>query len=135
MLAFLGNLIWLIFGGFVAGIFYIIGGLLLHITIIGIPFGRQAIRFGTSVMLPFGKDVTRQEGSESFLAQVFNVIWLIFFGWEIALAHLTGGLIMAITIIGIPFARKHFQLIPVSLFPFSYTLDKPARSGMGFVKN
>lgn len=123
-MSLLGNIIWLIFGGFVAGIFYIIGGVLLHLTIIGIPFGRQAIRFGTSVMLPFGKDVVRQEGGDSFLSLVFNVIWLIFFGWEIAIAHLTGGLILAITIIGLPFARKHFQLIPVSLFPFSYTLAK-----------
>jgi uncharacterized membrane protein YccF (DUF307 family) len=75
-------------------------------------------------MLPFGKDVVRQEGGDSFLSMIFNVIWLIFFGWEIAIAHLTGGLILAITIIGLPFARKHFQLIPVSLFPFSYTLAK-----------
>lgn len=122
-MSLIGNIIWLIFGGFVAGIFYIIGGVLLHLTIIGIPFGRQAIRFGTSVMLPFGKEVSRQKGGDSFLAQIFNIVWLIFFGWEIALAHLTGGLILAITIIGIPFARKHFQLIPVSLLPFSYTME------------
>ena len=123
-MSFIGNVIWLIFGGFFAGIFYIIGGLLLHLTIIGIPFGQKAIRFGTSVMTPFGKDVTKQKGGDSFLAMVFNVIWLVLFGWEIAITHLTAGLILGITIIGIPFARKHFQLIPVSLFPFSYTLDK-----------
>jgi uncharacterized membrane protein YccF (DUF307 family) len=124
MLAFLGNVIWLIFGGFAAGVMYIVGGVLLHLTIIGIPFGRQAIRFGMSVMLPFGKDVVRQPRGDSLLSMIFNVIWLILFGWEIALAHLVGGLILAITIIGIPFARKHFQLIPVSLFPFSYTLAR-----------
>ncbi|MEM6285236.1 MAG: YccF domain-containing protein, partial [Chloroflexota bacterium] len=117
-MSFLGNLIWLIFGGFVAGFFYVLGGLLLCLTIIGIPFGRQAIRFGWSTMVPFGKEVVPQPGGESFLSTVFNVVWVIFFGWEIALTHLTSGLILAITIIGLPFARKHFQLIPVSLFPF-----------------
>jgi uncharacterized membrane protein YccF (DUF307 family) len=123
-MSFLGNLIWLIFGGFVAGIGYIIGGLLLCVTIIGIPFGTKAIRFGTSIMLPFGKDIEKQSGGDGPFAMVFNVVWLVFFGWEIAIAHLISGLILTITIIGIPFGRKHFQLIPVSLFPFTYTLDK-----------
>lgn len=121
-MSFLGNLIWLIFGGFLAGIGYIIGGLLLHLTIIGIPFGQQALRFGMSVMFPFGKEVVRQERGDSFLSLVFNVIWLILFGWEIALAHIIAGSILFVTIIGIPFGRKHFQLVPVSLFPFSFTL-------------
>lgn len=57
-MSLIGNVIWLVFGGFLAGIMYVIGGVLLHLTIIGIPFGRQAIRFGMSVMLPFGKEVT-----------------------------------------------------------------------------
>jgi uncharacterized membrane protein YccF (DUF307 family) len=121
-MSFIGNLIWLIFGGFLSGIVYIIGGVLLHLTIIGIPFGRQAIRFGTSVMLPFGKEVVQQEGGTGFLSQIFNIVWLVFFGWEIALLHLLHGLLLTITVIGIPFGRKHFQLIPVSLLPFTYTM-------------
>jgi uncharacterized membrane protein YccF (DUF307 family) len=121
-MSLIGNIIWLIFGGFIAGIGYIIGGVLLHLTIIGIPFGRQAIRFGASVMLPFGKEVVQQKGGANPLSQIFNIIWLIFFGWEIALAHLISGAILMITIVGIPFGRKHFQLIPVSLLPFTYTL-------------
>jgi len=123
-MSLIGNIIWLVFGGFLSGIIYIFGGLLLHLTIIGIPFGRQAIRFGTSVMLPFGKEVTQQKGSDNPLALIFNLLWLVLFGWEIALTHLTFGLILAITIVGLPFARKHFQLIPVSLFPFTYTLKR-----------
>lgn len=123
-MSFLGNIIWLIFGGFVAGVMYIIGGILLHLTIIGIPFGRQAIRFGLSVMMPFGKDVVKQKGGESPFAMVFNIIWAVLFGWELALNHLISGLILSITIIGIPFGRKHFQLIQVSLLPFSYTLKR-----------
>jgi uncharacterized membrane protein YccF (DUF307 family) len=120
--SFLGNLIWLVFGGFLAGIGYILGGLLLCLTIVGIPFGRQAIRFGFAVMVPFGKDLTEQRGGDSPFALIFNILWLVFFGWELAITHLVSGLILSITIIGIPFGRKHFQLIPVSLFPFTYTL-------------
>lgn len=121
-MSLIGNIIWLIFGGFAAGAIYVVGGVLLHLTIIGIPFGRQAIRFGLSVMMPFGKEVVKQKGGESPLSMIFNILWLVFFGWEIAVAHLVSGLILTITIIGIPFGRKHFQLIPVSLLPFSYTL-------------
>jgi uncharacterized membrane protein YccF (DUF307 family) len=120
-MAFLGNVLWFIFGGFI-GLLYILAGVLLCVTIIGIPFGTKAIQFGIAVMAPFGKKPTRTEGGDSFLALVFNVIWLVLFGWELALAHLTTGLILFITIIGIPFGRKHWELIPVSLFPFSYTM-------------
>jgi len=120
--SFLGNLLWLIFGGFIAGVGYILGGLLLCLTIIGIPFGRQAMRFGVAMMTPFGKNVREQKGGNNPLALVFNIIWLVLFGWELAITHLVSGIILSITIIGIPFGRQHFQLIPVSLFPFTYTL-------------
>ena len=73
-------------------------------------------------MMPFGKEVVQQEGGSSFLSQIFNIVWLVFFGWEIALLHLFHGLLLTITVVGIPFGRKHFQLIPVSLLPFTYTL-------------
>lgn len=121
-MSFIGNVLWLIFGGFFAGVGYLIGGILLCITIIGIPFGLRAISFGWSVMAPFGKEIGKFEGGEGCLAMTFNVIWLVFFGWEIALTHLIAGIICGITIIGIPFAIKHFQLIPVSLLPFTFTL-------------
>jgi uncharacterized membrane protein YccF (DUF307 family) len=121
-MSFLGNVVWLIFGGFFAGLGYILGGLLLCITIIGIPFGMQSIRLGIATMAPFGKDVEEENHGEGFLRLVFNIIWVLLFGWEIAVAHLTGALILGITIIGIPFAKQHIKLIPVSLFPFNYSL-------------
>lgn len=121
-MSFIGNIIWLILGGFLAGLGYILGGLLLCITIVGIPFGMQSINLGFATMAPFGKTVTAEEHGEGFIRMVFNVIWILLFGWEIAVAHLTGGLILGITIVGIPFARQHFKLIPVALFPFSYSL-------------
>jgi uncharacterized membrane protein YccF (DUF307 family) len=57
------------------------------------------------------------------LPLIFNVLWILLFGWEIALAHLVSALVLTITIIGIPFAKQHFKLLPVSLAPFSYKLS------------
>ncbi len=121
-MSFLGNLIWLIFGGFLAGLGYILGGLVLCVTIVGIPFGIQSIKLGFATMAPFGKEVSEANNGDGFLRMLFNVLWIVLFGWEIALAHLVGGLILAITVVGLPFARQHFKLIPVALFPFSYSL-------------
>ena len=123
-MSLLGNIVWLIFGGFLAGLGYIIGGLALCITIIGIPLGLKVIRFGFMVITPFGKTVMPTTGGEGCFSLLFNILWLILFGWEIALAHIGFGLILAVTIVGIPFAMQHFKLVPVALFPFSYTLAR-----------
>ena len=118
----LGNLLWLIFGGIFPGLGYILGGLALCLTIVGIPFGVRTMKLGVATMFPFGKDLHEDEAGSDLIHMVFNVVWLLLFGWEIALAHLTAGLILAITVIGLPFAKQHFKLIPMSLFPFSYDL-------------
>lgn len=118
----LGNIIWLIFGGLIAGLGYIIAGFLLCLTIIGIPFGLKAIRFGFMALTPFGKSVEANDGGDGCVAVAFNIIWLVLFGWELALVHIAGGIALGITIIGIPFAIQHFKLVPVALFPFSYRL-------------
>jgi uncharacterized membrane protein YccF (DUF307 family) len=118
----LGNIIWLIFGGLVVGIGYIIGGVLLCLTIIGIPFGVQSMKLGLATFAPFGKEVVEGEHANSPLRVVFNVIWLVLFGWEIAVAHLLSALVLAITIIGIPFAVQHIKLIPLALLPFGRDL-------------
>jgi uncharacterized membrane protein YccF (DUF307 family) len=122
-MSFIANLVWLIFGGLLTGLGYIIGGLLLCLTIIGIPFGLQAMQYGVAVFAPFGKTVTPKPGGQAGLALLFNIIWLLLFGWEIALAHILGGIVLGITIIGIPFAKQHFKLVQVALFPFSYRLE------------
>ncbi len=118
----LGNIIWLIFGGFFASIGYIFGGLAMMLTIIGIPFGIQSIKIGVANLSPFGKEVIATEDAGSLLSIIFNVIWIILFGWEIALVHLISGVILAITIIGLPFAKQHFKLIPLALAPFGRQL-------------
>ena len=121
-MSLLGNIIWLIFGGFIAGLGYILGGLVICLTIIGIPFGMQAIKLGMATMAPFGKENVVAEDSGNVLTMIFNVIWVIFIGWEIAIAHLVSAATLAVTIIGIPFALQHVKLIPMALFPFGREL-------------
>ncbi len=120
-MSLLGNLIWLIFGGLIVGLLYIVGGALLCLTIVGIPFGLQSIKLGVAALLPFGKAVvvSRRTGG---LKVVFDILWLVAFGWEIAMTHLTFGLILAITIVGLPFAKQHFKLVPMALMPFNHDL-------------
>jgi len=121
-MSLLGNILWLIFGGLIAGLGYIIGGLLTCITIVGIPFGVQAMKIGVATFAPFGKQIVELPDANSPLRLILNVIWLVLFGWEIALAHAMSALILAITIIGIPFALQHLKLIPLALLPFGRAL-------------
>jgi uncharacterized membrane protein YccF (DUF307 family) len=118
----LGNILWLVLGGLVAGLGYILGGLLLCITIVGIPFGVQAMKIGVATFAPFGKEVVETKDANSLLRLVLNVVWLVAFGWEIALAHAGSALVCAVTIIGIPFAVQHLKLIPLALLPFGRDL-------------
>ena len=118
----LGNVVWLVFGGLIAALGYIIGGLLLCITVVGIPFGLQSMKIGVATLTPFGKEVVEVKQANSALRILFNLLWLVLFGWEIALAHLLSALILAVTILGIPFAKQHVKLIPLSLFPFGRNL-------------
>ncbi len=122
-MSFLGNIIWLIFGGLIAGVGYILGGLLLCLTIVGIPFGVKAMQLGVATLTPFGKTIIPTARGEGCLSLMLNIIWILLFGWEIALAHLISAGVLAITIIGIPFAAQHIKLIPVAFAPFSYRLE------------
>lgn len=122
-MSLLGNIIWLIFGGLPAAIGYFVGGLALCLTIVGIPFGLVSLRMAGAVLSPFGKTVVPSPRGQGCLATAFNIIWLLIFGWGIALAHIIGGLLLAITIVGLPFARQHFKLVQIALFPFSYRLE------------
>ena len=121
----IGNILWWIFGGLLSALGYFLGGVLLCITIIGIPFGLQSFRQASAVLAPFGKDVVPIEKETGTLYLVFNIVWIVLFGWEIALAHLVSAGVCAITIIGIPFALQHLKLIMVALFPFGMGLKDP----------
>lgn len=121
-MSLLGNILWLIFGGLIAGLGYILGGLLTCLTIIGIPFGIQAMKIGVATFAPFGKQIVELSEANSPLRLILNVIWLVLVGWEIAVAHAASALVLAITIIGIPFALQHLKLIPLALLPFGRAL-------------
>jgi uncharacterized membrane protein YccF (DUF307 family) len=121
-LSLLGNIIWLIFGGLMSGIGYIIGGLGTCLTIVGIPFGIEAIKIGFATFTPFGKDVVRNPSADSTLALILNIVWIVLFGWGIALSHLLWGALLAITIVGLPFAKQHFKLLTLALWPFGHDL-------------
>jgi uncharacterized membrane protein YccF (DUF307 family) len=115
---FIGNIIWLVFGGFFAALGYIVGGFVLCVTIIGIPFGMQCFKLASLVLSPFGKRVVSTNSGMGCLSFIANIIWLIFGGLYTALVHLVFAALLFITIIGIPFARQHLKLMELSLMPF-----------------
>ena len=112
---FLGNILWFLFGGLLGGLSWIFAGCIWCITIVGIPVGMQCFKFATLAFWPFGKDVVYGNGVFAFL---INLIWIVFFGWEMALGNLIVGLLWCITIVGIPFGRQFFKLARLSLMPF-----------------
>ena len=114
----IGNLIWLVFGGLLAALGYIIGGFVLCLTIIGIPFGLQCFKIAGLVLWPFGKRIVPSSNGMGCLSLVCNIIWLICGGLYTALVHLVFAALLMITIIGIPFARQHLKLVELSLMPF-----------------
>lgn len=114
----LGNIIWFVFGGVIIAIEYLIASLLLMITIVGIPFGLQTLQLAGLALWPFGKDTRVKANSTGCLSTLMNVIWILVGGIWISISHVIFGLILAITIIGIPFARQHFKLATLALTPF-----------------
>ncbi|PWH19929.1 MAG: YccF domain-containing protein [Ardenticatenia bacterium] len=121
-MSYLGNAIWLIFGGLLAAFVYITGGAIICLTVVGIPFGLQCIKLGVAMLAPFGKELHRSPQASDTLYVIMNLIWFILFGWQIALLHLTLALVLALTLIGLPFAKQHIKLIPLALFPFGHDL-------------
>ena len=120
------NLLFLIFGGFIIAIEYFLGGLLLCATIIGIPFGFQCFKLGVAVLAPFGKEIDSIDQSIGMgcLATICNIVWIFTFGIALALSHLLCGLILCITIVGIPLGSQHFKLMSLAFAPFGKELVK-----------
>lgn len=114
----LGNLIWLIFEGLIAAFGYLFGGFILCLTIVGIPWGIQCFKLAGLVLWPFGKKVISDSSDTGCLSVLFNIIWIISGGIAVAITHIIMGLILTVTIIGIPWARQHFKLVEISLMPF-----------------
>lgn len=117
-MSILGNLVWLIFGGIIIAVEYFIGSIILMVTIIGIPFGLQTLKMGALALWPFGRDTRVHARASGCLYILMNLLWLVCGGIWIALTHALFGLLLCITIIGIPFGLQHFKLTAVALNPF-----------------
>ena len=120
---FIGNIIWAVCGGFLISMYYVIIGLALCITIIGIPFGMQLFKMAGLALWPFGHDVIPGPNDTGCLTILMNVIWILVGGIEIALAHISLGIVFCITIIGIPFGIQHFKMSILALFPFGKNIS------------
>lgn len=112
----IGNILWFLLAGLWLSIGYAVAGVIACILIITIPFGIASFRLAGFVIWPFGRTVVwRREAG--FWSVVGNIIWLILFGWEMALAHIVSGLLLCITIIGIPFGIACLKMVPLALLP------------------
>lgn len=114
----LGNVIWVVFGGFVIAIEYVVGSIALMVTIIGIPFGIQSLKLAELALWPFGKRIKHKESTTGCISFLMNIIWFFVGGLPIILTHLLFSVLFYITIIGIPFGHQHFKLMRLALSPF-----------------
>jgi uncharacterized membrane protein YccF (DUF307 family) len=115
---FLGNTLWIITGGLIIAIEYVVASILMMLTIIGIPFGIQTLKLADLALWPFGRDTRTTDKSSGCLYTFLNLFWIIIGGFWIFLTHIVIGLLLMITIIGIPFGIQHFKLASLALNPF-----------------
>jgi len=121
------NIIWLVFEGIWMAIAYFFVGLICFILIITIPFGIASWRIANYVLWPFGRTIDRRP-SAGVASLIGNIIWIILFGWWLAIGHLVFGIAMCVTIIGIPLGLASFKIIPITLFPLGVQIvptDQP----------
>ena len=117
-MSFLGNIIWIIFGGLFMSLGYLVLGLIYCITIVGIPVGVQLFKLANLSLFPFGRNVVDRGGQMGVGVLILNILWILFGGVEMALAHVGIGLLFCVTIVGIPFGVQHFKLALLALMPF-----------------
>lgn len=112
------NILWLLLGGIFTAVEYIASSLAMMVTIIGIPFGLQTLKLSLLALCPFGKRIETTPEAGGCLSIIMNIIWILIGGIWISLTHLLLGIVLCITIIGIPFGRQHFKLAGLALSPF-----------------
>ena len=118
----IGNLVFFVFGGFIIFLGYVLGGIILCITIIGIPFGFMCFRLAGSVIAPFGREVRETDPPGGPISLLMNILWIILPGLELAIMHLLLALLFLVTIIGYPLAVQHMKLVPIALMPFGHVM-------------
>ena len=116
----LGNILWFIFGGLILSVLWGVVGVICCCTITAIPAGIQCFKFASFVFWPFGRDVVFSSNVGSFL---LNVIWILIFGWELAVVSCTFGIVLCITLIGIPFGLQFFKFAKIALLPFGSHIE------------
>jgi uncharacterized membrane protein YccF (DUF307 family) len=122
---FILNVFWLVFGGLLLALGYAIAGLICFLLIVTIPFGIAAFRMANYALWPFGRDVVRRPDA-GIASTIGNVLWVILFGWWLALGHITAAIAQFVSIIGIPLGLANLKLVPISLFPLGAEIrDRP----------
>jgi uncharacterized membrane protein YccF (DUF307 family) len=128
----LGNILWLVFGGLPMAIAYAVAGLVMFVLIITIPFGIQAFKMAGFALWPFGRVMVEIPGKGGCLNTIGNIIWIVLAGFWLAIGHLISAVLLAITIVGIPFAVANVKLAGASLVPFGRTImSADAAHGQG----
>ena len=118
----LGNILWLALGGLPMAIAYAVAGFVMFVLIITIPFGIQAFKMAGFALWPFGRVMVEMPGRGGCLNTIGNVLWIVLAGFWLAIGHLLSALLLAITIIGIPFAIANVKLAGAALVPFGRTI-------------
>lgn len=136
MIRLILNVLWLVFGGLELALGWWLAALIFGLSIIGLPWARAAFNIGLYTLWPFGSEAVRRNvvtGETDIGTGIFgmigNILWLIIAGWWLALGHLLVGLILAVTIIGLPFAFIHWKLVPITLFPIGMMIVEKTTHG------
>ena len=122
-MTFLGNLVWILFGGLILSVAYLLLGIVYCITIIGVPVGLQLFKMASLSLHPFGRTIKDKEGGMGCIPMCLNILWIVFGGIEMAMSHAVVGLLFCITIVGIPFGLQHFKLALLALMPFGKEIE------------
>jgi uncharacterized membrane protein YccF (DUF307 family) len=127
------NVIWLVLAGFWLAAGYLLAAILLAITIIGLPFAKQSLKLARYALWPFGHALVRSPTRHETLSVVGNVLWFVLAGWWLALLHVTSGVALCLTIIGIPLGIADFKMAGAALVPFGRTIVRARELNAGMV--
>lgn len=116
------NLLWLVFGGLISALGWVLTGCLWCITLVGIPVGLQCFKFASISLDPFGKEIVYDD--DSAVSFLLNILWIVFGGIEMAAVNAIIGLVLCITIIGIPWGKQYFKIAKLSLMPFGARVER-----------
>ena len=121
-MSILMNILWLLLGGICIAVEYVVASLGMMVTIIGIPFGLQTLKLSLLALCPFGKEIQTTPQASGCISVIMNILWILIGGIWISLSHLVFGIVLCITVIGMPFGLQHFKLAKLALTPFGKTI-------------